>query len=283
MLHCDRMKIFIDGVLETYTALVLEGYPGQPENKGAPLFTAEDFNAILTRADGHGLQISTHAVGDGGVRRTLDAYEAAQKANDLKAERYEDLEERVGEWLSQDAIVGRVNGRMEYGPRALGNRSVLYPTKDPEVNQWLNNHLGRTEFMPFAPATMASEAHRLIKDMPGAEKAAQFMTLTFDCTDEMKRQCPAAVHVDGTARPQLVSAESNPSFHRILKRYHELTGIAAVMNTSFNMHEEPIVCTPADAIRAFLLGNLNYLAIGPFLVRHPTSDGLSTIRAPIKP
>jgi carbamoyltransferase len=206
---------------------------------------------------------------------------AALKANDLKADRFEDLEERVGELLSQDAIVGRFNGRMEYGPRALGNRSVLYPAKDPEVNQWLNHQLGRTEFMPFAPAALASEAHRLFLNLPGAEKAAQFMTLTFDCTDEMKRQCPAAVHIDGTARPQLVSADSNPSFHRILKRYHELTGIAAVINTSFNMHEEPIVCSPADAIRAFLLGNIEYLAIGKFLVRHPTWPGNASTRQPV--
>jgi carbamoyltransferase len=209
---------------------------------------------------------------------TDDEILAALKANGLMAERFEDLEERVGELLSNDAIVGRFNGRMEYGPRALGNRSVLYPAKDPEVNQWLNQQLGRTEFMPFAPAALASEAHRLFENLAGAEKAAQFMTLTFNCTDEMKRQCPAAVHVDGTARPQLVSADSNPSFHRILKRYHELTGIAAVINTSFNMHEEPIVCSPEDAIRAFLLGNIEYLAIGKYLVRHPTWKGRASDR-----
>ena len=95
------------------------------------------------------------------------------------------------------------------------------------------------------------------------------MTITFDCTDEMIRLCPAAVHVDGTARPQLVSERTNPSFHKIVRRYYERTGIPAIINTSFNMHEEPIVCTPADAIRAFLLGNLDYLAIGSFLVPHP--------------
>ena len=88
MLHCDRMKIFIDGVLETYTALMLEGYPDQPENMGAPLFTAADFDAIVTRADAHGLQVSTHAIGDGGVRRTLDGYEAARKANGARDSRH---------------------------------------------------------------------------------------------------------------------------------------------------------------------------------------------------
>jgi carbamoyltransferase len=126
--------------------------------------------------------------------------------------------------------------------------------------------------MPFAPAALASEAHKLFRNLQGCEKTAEFMTVTFDCTDEMKQKCPAAVHVDGTARPQLVSERTNASFHRILKRFHELTGIPALINTSFNMHEEPIVCSPDDAIRAFMLGNLDYLAIGDFLVKHPQFD-----------
>ena len=88
MVHCDRVKIFMDGVLETYTALMLEGYPDDPENMGAPLFTAEEFNEIVTRADRHGLQVSTHAIGDGGVRRTLDGYEAAMKANGKRDSRH---------------------------------------------------------------------------------------------------------------------------------------------------------------------------------------------------
>jgi carbamoyltransferase len=158
---------------------------------------------------------------------------------------------------------------MEYGPRALGNRSILYPAREPEVNQWLNHQLGRTEFMPFAPAALASEAQRLFKNLSGCEKTAEFMTITFDCTEEMRRLCPAAVHVDGTARPQLVSERSNPGFHKILRGYFERTGIPALINTSFNMHEEPIVCSPADAVRAFLIGNIDYLAIGPYLVPHP--------------
>ncbi len=88
MLHCDRVKVFIDGVLETYTALMLEGYPDQPENMGAPLFTAEEMNEIVRRADRHGLQVSTHAIGDGGVRRTLDAYEEARRANGPRDSRH---------------------------------------------------------------------------------------------------------------------------------------------------------------------------------------------------
>ncbi|PAY16596.1 carbamoyltransferase [Rhodopirellula sp. SM50] len=183
----------------------------------------------------------------------------------------DDLERRVAEVLANDGIVARFNGRMEYGPRALGNRSILYPAKDPEVNQWLNDQLGRTEFMPFAPAALAEAAPKLFKGMQqGVAKTSEFMTITFDCTDEMIRQSPAAVHVDGTARPQLVTPESNPSFHKILQHYEAMTGISVLINTSFNMHEEPIVGSPADAVRAFVLGNIDYLAAGQFLIPHPS-------------
>jgi carbamoyltransferase len=195
--------------------------------------------------------------------------EQSLRKADLKFERLDTIEDRVAQLLTEDHIIGRFNGRMEYGPRALGNRSVLYPAREPEVNQWLNHQLGRTEFMPFAPAALASEATRLFRNIDGCTKTAEFMTVTVDCKDEMKRTCPAAVHVDGTARPQLVSERTNASFHKILRSYFDRTGIAALINTSFNMHEEPIVCAPDDAVRAFLLGRVDYLAIGPYLAPHP--------------
>jgi carbamoyltransferase len=208
---------------------------------------------------------------------------AALQQAGVAAERLDDIEENVAQLVSQDHIVARFHGRMEYGPRALGNRSILYPARDPEVNQWLNHQLGRTEFMPFAPAALASEAHRLFLNLDGCEKTAEFMTITFDCTDLMKQLCPAAVHVDGTARPQLVSQRTNPSFHRILAAYHRITGIPALINTSFNMHEEPIVCSPDDAIRAFLQGNIDYLAIGPYLAPHPNLREIAARRAATRP
>ncbi|MFO0947477.1 MAG: carbamoyltransferase C-terminal domain-containing protein [Planctomycetota bacterium] len=195
--------------------------------------------------------------------------EKALRAENIPFERHDAIEDRVAALLTENRIIGRFNGRMEYGPRALGNRSILYPAQDPEVNQWLNHQLGRTEFMPFAPAALMEEAHTLFKNLAGCEKTSEFMTMTFDCTDKMVKMCPAAVHVDHTARPQLVSPRTNPSFHKILRGYFERTGIPSVINTSFNMHEEPIVCSPSDAVRAFLQGNIDYLAIGNYLAPHP--------------
>jgi len=191
----------------------------------------------------------------------VDALKRAQ----LPFTHYQPIEPKIAMLLAAGKVVARFDGRMEYGPRALGNRSILYHAKEPTVNQWLNQRLGRTEFMPFAPATLYEHRDANYIGMKGADYAAQFMTLTFDCTESMKRDCPAAVHVDGTARPQLVSAEGSPSFHRILTEYYKLTGIPSVINTSFNMHEEPIVHTPDDAIRAFVASGLDLLALGPFL------------------
>jgi carbamoyltransferase len=195
--------------------------------------------------------------------------EAALRRENLAYDRCDDIEGRVAELLTQDCVVGRFNGRMEYGPRALGNRSILYPAGNPEMNRGLNQQLGRTEFIPFAPAVLADAAPRMFHKLSGCEKAAEFMTVTFDCTDEMKLLCPAAVQVDGTTRPQLVNEQSNSSLCRILRCYEALSGVPAVINTSFKFHDEPIVCTPDDAVQAFLLGNIDYLAIGPYLAPHP--------------
>lgn len=176
------------------------------------------------------------------------------------------IHQKIAELIANGDVVARCTGRMEYGPRALGHRSIMYQTTDPAVNDWLNINLKRTEFMPFAPATLASEAHRCYINFEGAEDPARFMTITFDCTDEMKRQSPGVVHVDGTARPQIIDEETAPDFHKILTAYYKLTGIPSLINTSFNMHEEPIVCTPEDAIRSFQQGNLDHLALGDWLL-----------------
>jgi carbamoyltransferase len=182
-------------------------------------------------------------------------------------ERYDDIESEIAKILASGKVVARFHGRMEFGPRALGNRSILYSPIDRTVNEWLNKRLQRTEFMPFAPVTMQEYAHRCYIRYEKDHVAANFMTITYDCTDEMKQTQPAVVHIDGTARPQLITHEMNPSYYKILQKFHELTGLPSLINTSFNMHEEPIVCSPRDAIRAFRKGHLDYLAIGNFLLK----------------
>jgi carbamoyltransferase len=179
------------------------------------------------------------------------------------------MEEEIADLLVEGHVVARAAGRMEYGPRALGNRSILYQPQDRSVNDWLNQNLRRTEFMPFAPAILHEEHEDCFSGINGAEHAAEFMTITFHCTDWMQRQMPGVVHIDGTARPQLVRREVNRGYYDIIQAFRARTGLPGVINTSFNMHEEPIVCSAEDALRAFLDGNLDYLALGQHLIRHP--------------
>ena len=184
----------------------------------------------------------------------------------LKGQRPEDLASVVADLLADGQVVARFDGPMEFGPRALGNRTLLVRPDAPDVNEWLNKRLERTEFMPFAPVVLEEDAGRLFVGVDKARDAARFMTVCFEATDEMKQLCPGCVHVDGTARPQIIRHEDNPAYAAILRAFKNKTGIPALINTSFNMHEEPIVCSPYDAIRAWKRGKLDALILGPYLI-----------------
>lgn len=183
----------------------------------------------------------------------------------------EPLARRIARLLADGKVVARCAGRMEYGPRALGNRTIMYQTTDPDVNKWLNDRLSRTEFMPFAPVTLWEQREACYRAIEGAEDTARFMTVTFDCLPRMTAQSPAVCHVDNTARPQLIRERDNPAYYAIVKEYCELTGIPSLVNTSFNIHEEPIVNTPAEAIKAFEQSRLDALVLGDELIMAPAS------------
>ena len=130
-----------------------------------------------------------------------------------------------------------------------------------EVNQWLNTKLNRTEFMPFAPICRDIDAHKNFKlDLP--IERYKHMTITCDVTDYCKETAPAVVHVDGTARPQIVFEKENPDLYQILSAYSRFVKNAVLVNTSFNMHEEPIVRTSEEALRAFKRSGIDYLLLG---------------------
>jgi carbamoyltransferase len=199
---------------------------------------------------------------DDEIRQAIDAF-------GFEATYESEITDVIARLLAEGRVVARFIGRMEYGPRALGHRSILYQTTDPSINDWLNAHLLRTEFMPFAPATLQEYADECFDGLDGARDSARYMTITFNCTERMRLQSPGVVHVDGTARPQVLDPDSAPDFYKIAMAYHQLTGIPSLINTSFNMHGEPIVCTPEDALRSFNQGKLDYLAIGNWLVVNP--------------
>tara|TARA_Y100001934_G_scaffold283478_1_gene403602 strand:- start:2974 stop:4680 length:1707 start_codon:yes stop_codon:yes gene_type:complete len=172
----------------------------------------------------------------------------------------------VSDKIAQGKIIGWFQGRMEYGPRALGARSILAEAKNPEVTKKLNDKLQRSDFMPFAPVTIDTWAEKCFVDWKPDHFLSRFMTTCYKCTPLLKEKCPAIVHLDDTARPQVVFREDNPDYYDTIRCYIEKTGNPAIINTSFNFHEEPIVMTPADAIKCFLNKNVSVLVIGNYLV-----------------
>jgi carbamoyltransferase len=179
----------------------------------------------------------------------------------------EAIETHIAVLLSEGHVIARFNGPMEFGPRALGNRSILYQTNDVTVLEWLNKRLHRDTFMPFAPITLDGFQRECYLDIDDSDYVTPYMTMSFQCTDYMKRVSPNVVHVDGSARVQIVRQSQNPSLFKVLTEYYRLTQIPSLINTSFNMHGEPIVCTPHDAIDTFLRMKLDYLAIGSYLIK----------------
>jgi carbamoyltransferase len=199
------------------------------------------------------------------------AYDEAAMGDALRglgATRPADAVAEVAARLAAGEVVARFSGAMEYGPRALGNRSILARPDDPAINATLNARLRRSEFMPFAPMIRAEDAPALLRGFEKAPDAARFMTVCFDGTDTLKRLAPAAVHVDGTVRPQVIHPRDT-ELYRLLT----LVPGHVLLNTSFNLHEEPIVCTPADAVRAWAEGRLDALWMGPFLVSRSPGRG----------
>lgn len=193
--------------------------------------------------------------------------ETALKTSGFPYKKYDKVEAVIARLLADHKIVARFNGQMEYGPRALGNRSILYHCGDRSVNKWLNDQLHRTEFMPFAPVMLKEDAHEYLERFdPAHSFAAEYMTTTYDVTKKCADTAPAITHVDDTARPQIVTPEINRSYYDILKEYKKITGQSVLVNTSFNMHEEPIIRTPDEAIKAFEQSRIHALAMGSYVV-----------------
>ncbi len=165
-------------------------------------------------------------------------------------------------------VVAIFTGRMEYGPRALGNRSILASPVQREINESINHRLDRSEFMPFAPVVLEDHAAEVFDIHEGNADAARFMTITCAVRPQWRDRIAAVVHVDGSARPQIVRKSENPLYFRVLSGFHERTGLPVLVNTSFNVHEEPIIDTPDQALRALVDGRVDFIL---------TEDGLYSV------
>ena len=215
-------------------------------------------------------RLNTVYWGDGFDDSVADAF-AREGVNLLNG----DSADVAARLLSQNKIVALFCGRMEFGPRALGARSILASAADKQINDTLNQRLARTEFMPFAPVVLAEDAADVFEVSDSNRYAMRFMTITCKVRDKWRDKIPAVVHIDGTARPQIVYAEDNPLYADILRRYKQITGLPVLVNTSFNAHEEPIVRTPEDALRALQAGRVDCVAAknGVYEMKHGALNG----------
>ena len=194
--------------------------------------------------------------------------EAILKKNGLSHEKLSESERprRAAQWIADGKILGLFQGRMEFGPRALGNRTILAAPVKAGINDSLNQRLSRSEFMPFAPSVLAERCEEIFENFSKGAHAAEFMTVTYTVKESWRPRIPAVVHVDGTARPQAVHRAINPRYYDILAAYETITGLPVVVNTSFNVHEEPIVCRPEEAIQALREKRIDALLIESFWV-----------------
>jgi carbamoyltransferase len=186
--------------------------------------------------------------------------------HDVLIEEERDIERRVAELLAQGRIVARYKGRCEFGARALGNRSILANASQHDAVRTINEMIKCRDFwMPFAPSVLEERSEDYFlkpKPMP-----APHMIMTFDTREEKRHALAAAVHpYDFTGRPQEVSERLNPDYFRLLKHFEEITGEGIILNTSFNLHGEPVVCSPEDALRVFDVSGLGYLALDNLLL-----------------
>lgn len=240
----------------------------------------EDFFAQPAAADdgcalGAALEVS---VGKYGRPRPRDGFtytgpefsesemEVALQDAGIEYQRVDDIARHTATKIADGLIVGWVQGRMECGPRALGNRSLLADPRDPESKTRMNEKVKHREaFRPFAPSCLVERAgDYFVSDYP-----SPVMLLVFDVLEHQREAVPAITHVDGTARVQTVSREGNPLYWTMISEFEKITGVPMVVNTSFNDNNEPIVATPTDAIACFLKTDVDALALGPFWAQKP--------------
>jgi carbamoyltransferase len=214
--------------------------------------------------------------------------DAIREYLDAQGATYERLErhcllERVGQLLAEEKVVGWFDGRMEFGPRALGARSILGDPRSPRMQAQMNLKIKfREGFRPFAPSVLRERVHDYFEldcDSPymllvaPVQRERQIpMTVEqrglwgIDQLNVLRSDIPAVTHIDYSARIQTVSRDTNPNYYDLIKEFERLTGCGVVVNTSFNVRGEPIVCTPADAYQCFMRTHIDYLVLGPFLL-----------------
>ncbi len=204
------------------------------------------------------------------IRAAMDEKQLFDARFDVSELSEEKLINETARQIAQGDIVGWFSGRAEWGPRALGNRSILTDSRRPEMKDILNRRIKHREsFRPFAPSILAESAGEFFENA----QPSPFMTFAYPLRPDKRQALPAATHVDGTCRLQTVAHDENPRYWKLIREFAKLTGVPAVVNTSFN-DNEPIVCSPGEAIDCFRRTHMDVLVMGNYVVRKRTSaDG----------
>jgi len=192
--------------------------------------------------------------------------EAFLTRSGLRYRRLDNVAQDAADLLADEKTLGWFQGRMEFGPRALGARSILASPRDPLMQGRLNELKDREDFRPVAPAVMQERACQWFDCHGASLLEAPFMLFVFDVLDEQAPKIPAVRHIDGTARVQTVNRNQNPVLYDLLEAFEQRTGVPVLINTSFNTRGEPVVCSPRDALECFWTSPLDALVIGSFLV-----------------
>ena len=207
-----------------------------------PAFSDADVAELLEKQRGE--------IGAGGCTVTREHDEAALCAKTAAA-------------VAEGLVVGWFQGRMEWGPRALGNRSIVCDPRRADMKQILNAKIKRREsFRPFAPSILRDS----VSDWFETDDDVPFMMQVYQFREERRPQVPAVTHVDGSGRLQTVTADTNPRYYRLIEAFRNATGVPMVLNTSFN-ENEPVVCTPQEALACFIRTRMDRLVLGDFVVR----------------
>jgi carbamoyltransferase len=194
-----------------------------------------------------------------------DEIEAFLRWSKLPYRRLDDVAGAAADLLVADKVLGWFQGRMEFGPRALGARSILASPLHADMQARLNDIKDREDFRPVAPVVLEEEASAWFVNA----RVAPFMLFVFDVRPDRAAAIPAVCHVDGTARVQTINRRQNPRYYDLLRAFQARTGVPVLVNTSFNTRGEPIVCTPRDAVESFWTSPLDALVIGSFLLEKP--------------
>jgi carbamoyltransferase len=235
--------------------------PSCPDDSGVSVGAALHVNSMATT--GSERHVCEHNYW--GPSYSSEEIEETLRKYKIRGRRHPDIERVVARMLSEGNLIGWFQGAMEFGQRSLGNRSILADPRDPKSKERVNAAVKYREgFRPFAPSVLEERAAEYF-DIPRGV-AVPFMEKVFPVRPTKRGVIPAVVHHDGSGRVQTVSKGTNPRFYELIRCFGELTGVPLILNTSFNLNGEPIVCSPTDAVRTFYSCGLDALVLGDTLV-----------------